>query len=212
VRADAEAHAVAGLLRAGIGTAIRERHHNGSILSPHAEEGLATYLNGPVAAQATAEIGSPKEVTFIFGHTHKPFVEQRTLPSFPSPVAVVNTGGWVVDAPQPNPLKGASLILIDDELNVASVRCYIEGPDASSYRLHIEPANATGPNKLADELRSTIDPDRDPWASLAQVVQKAVVVRGRQLAQRLQADATTLNRLNQDADAPPDPSTSPNQT
>jgi UDP-2,3-diacylglucosamine pyrophosphatase LpxH len=200
VRADAEAHAVAGLLRAGIGTAIRERHHGGAILSAHAEEGLTSYLSGPVATQTTAEIGNPGEMTFVFGHTHKPFIEERTMPGFSSPVAVVNTGGWVVDAPQVEPLKGASLVLIDDQLNVAAVRCYAEGPDASSYRVRVEPSHSTGTNPLADQLCTTIDPDREPWASLAQAIRTAVADRGRQLADRLQADASTLNRLNRAAD------------
>jgi UDP-2,3-diacylglucosamine pyrophosphatase LpxH len=204
VRADAEAHAVAALLQAGIGTAIRERHHGGAILSPRAEEGLASYLGGPVVTQATAEIGNPGGVTFVFGHTHKPFIEERTMAAFPSPVAVVNTGGWVVDAPQLNPLKGASLVLIDDQLNVASIRCYTEGPDASSYRVRVDPSNSTGTNELADQLRGAIDPDRDPWASLAQVTRAAVGDRGRQLADRLQADASTLNQLNRAADDPAD--------
>jgi UDP-2,3-diacylglucosamine pyrophosphatase LpxH len=209
VRVDAEAHAVAGLLRAGIGTAIRERHHTGSALSIHAQEGLASYLGGPVATQAVAEIGSPNEVTFVFGHTHKPFVEERTVPTLNAPVAVVNTGGWVVDAPQPNRLKGAAIILIDDELNVAAVRCYTEGPDASSYRVRIEPSRSSGPNTLVDQLRTSIDPDHEPWATLAQVIQKEVGVRGRQLADRLQADASTLNQLNRDTDTPPEPTVPP---
>ena len=140
---------------------------------------------GPVATQATAEIGNPGEVTFVFGHTHKPFVEERTMATFSSPVAVVNTGGWVVDAPQLSPLKGASLVLIDDQLNVASVRCYTEGPDASSYRVRVDPSNSTGANELADQLRAA---------------RTAVGDRGRQLADRLQADASTLNRLNRAAD------------
>jgi len=201
-RADVEAHAVAGLLRAGVGTALRERHRPGIILSPHAEEGLTAYLNGPVATQATAEIGRPRDVTFIFGHTHKPFVNQRTISAFSSPVSVVNTGGWVVDTPQLNPIKGASLILIDEQLNVAAVRCYTEGPDASSFRLQIEPSNPTGPNELVDELRASIDPDRDPWATLAKLTQAAVGDRGRQLADRLRADASTLNEVNQKVEPP----------
>ena len=139
VRADAEAHAVAGLLRACVGTAVRERHRPGVLLSPHAEDGLLTYLNGPVASQIGAEIGSPHDVTFVFGHTHKPFVERRDATTFASSIDVVNTGGWVVDTPQRNPLKGASLVLIDEQLNVASIRCYTESDDAPSYRLHRPP-------------------------------------------------------------------------
>jgi hypothetical protein len=193
-RADLEAHTVAGFLEAGVGKALRERHRPGVILSPHAEEGLVAYVNGPVAAQARAEIGGAHDMTFIFGHTHKPFVDVRTCSAFPSPVAVVNTGGWVVDTPQLNPIKGASLILIDEQLNVAAVRCYTEGPEASSFRLRIEPSNPTGRNELADELRATIDPGRDPWATLAELTQAAVGDRGRQLADRLHADASTLNQ------------------
>ena len=98
-RADVEAHAVAELLRAGIGTAVRERHCGGIILSPHAETGLVSYLDGPVVTQMAAEIGAPGDVTFVFGHTHKPFVDVRTTTAFPAPVSVVNTGGWVVDTP-----------------------------------------------------------------------------------------------------------------
>ena len=194
-RSDIEAHAVAGLLRACVGTAVRERHRPGITLSPHAEEGLLTYLNGAVATQMTAEIGHPDDVTFIFGHTHKPFIEERPVAAFPNPVKVLNTGGWVVDTPQLNPFKGASLILIDDQLNVAALRCYAEGPDASSYRLQIDPANASGPNELVDQLRTAIDPDTDPWATLARVIQSAVGDRGRQLADRLRSDATMLNQL-----------------
>jgi UDP-2,3-diacylglucosamine pyrophosphatase LpxH len=194
-QADVEAHAAACILRACIGTAIRERHRPGIALSPHAEEGLADYLSGPVAAQVTAEIGSPGETTFVFGHTHKPFVETRTMSAFASPVDVVNTGGWVVDTPEPNPLKGASLILIDEDLNVASLRCYTEGPDSSSYRVRIEAPSSSASNQLVDQLQQDIDPDAEPWTTLAQAVQAMVVDRGHQLADRLRADATALDKL-----------------
>ena len=200
-RSDVEAHTVAGMLRACVGTAVRERHRPGITLSPHAEEGLLTYLNGAVATQTAAEIGHPEDVTFVFGHTHKPFIESRTTTAFATPVQVVNTGGWVVDTPQCNPLKGASLILIDDQLNVASLCCYTEGDAPDSYRVRIDPVNATGPNDLVDELRATIDPDRDPWAQFAQAIQSAVGDRGRQLADRLRSDASTLNQLHGEVDA-----------
>ena len=96
----------------------------------------------------------------------------------------------MVDTPQRNPIKGASLILIDDQLNVATVCCYTEGADASTYRIRIEPANSSGPNDLVDKLRTTIDPDRDPWASLAQAIRTTVGDRGRQLDERLRSPRT----------------------
>ncbi len=198
LRGSIEASAIAGFLRAGIGTALRERHRPGVILSEHADEGLLAYLNGPAASQVAAEIGEPDDVTFVFGHTHKPFVDCRTAQAFSAPVAVVNTGGWVVDSPQLDPIKGASLVLIDDELNVACMRCYSEGGDPSSYRLRIDPANPNGSNRLVEELRSTVDPDRDPWSAMAQSIESAVGDRRLQLGDRLRADASTLTRLNQE--------------
>jgi hypothetical protein len=197
VQADAEAHAVAGLLRAGIGTAIRERHDPSSVLSPHAQSGLSSYLDGPVSLQASKEIGTLDELTFIFGHTHKPFVQTHATSVFGGPVVVANTGGWVVDTPNRNPIKGASIILIDDDLNVAAVRCYTEGPDASSYRVRIDPAGTSDSNPLVDELRSSIDPSRDPWATLAQVAETTVAQRGQQLDDRLHDETVTLNERNE---------------
>jgi UDP-2,3-diacylglucosamine pyrophosphatase LpxH len=197
--ADLEAHAVAGLLRAAVGGALRERHRPGVVLSPHAEEGLAAYLNGPVAAQVQSEIGTPDEVALIFGHTHKPFVDQRRVPAFARPVAVANTGGWVVDTPEPNPIKGAAVVLIDDALQVAAVRFYTEGSGSDPYAVTVEPVTGGTSNSLVDELRSTIDPRRDPWAAFAQATEAVVADRGRQLADRLKADAATLDRLNDEA-------------
>ena len=81
---------------------------------------------------------------------------------------------------------------------MACVRCYTEGTDPSSYRVRIEPSSAGVPNALADHLGSVIDPDAEPWATLAQATRTMVDDRGRQLAERLRADASTLNRLNQD--------------
>jgi hypothetical protein len=143
-------------------------------------------------------------VTFIFGHTHKPFVEQRTASAFPTPVNVINTGGWVVDTPERNPVKGAAMIVIDEQLNVAALRCYTEGPDAASYRVRIDPAGASGSNDLVDELRASIDPDRDPWAQLAHLTQTVVADRGRQLVDRQNSDTSMLNELNLKAEADED--------
>jgi hypothetical protein len=184
-----------------------ERGTPGVALSDRSRQGLRRYLEGPVYNQLVDDLGAvPPETGFVFGHTHKPFVETRACPAFPNPVAVVNTGGWVVDTPTLNPVKGASLVLIDEQLNVAALRCYTEGPDATSYRLRVEPAGGgDGSNDLVDELRAAISPDRDPWARLAQLTQSAVADRGRQLIDRQDSDASMLNELNLQAEAEHDP-------
>ena len=51
------------------------------------------------------EVGD--DVGFIFGHTHKPFVLDRQLAGYPSPVRISNTGGWVVDTSTPAPPRAA---------------------------------------------------------------------------------------------------------
>jgi hypothetical protein len=101
----------------------------------------------------------------------------------------------VVDTPEPNPIKGASLVLIDEDLNVASLCCYTEGPDPTSYRVRVEAPGAEASNDLVDQLRQDIDPAAEPWASLAQSVKATVDDRGRQLADRLRADASALDQL-----------------
>src|SRR5205807_8784895 len=51
------------------------------------------------------------------------------------PLWIYNTGGWVVDSLKPAPLQGGAVILIDEALNVASLRVYNQAADASSYRV-----------------------------------------------------------------------------
>ena len=84
-----------------------ERHHPGAALSPGADAGLEMYLAGPVAHELRRAFKtSLPDTTFVFGHTHKPFVGTRGIAGYARPIAVVNTGGWVVDHPEAEPLKG----------------------------------------------------------------------------------------------------------
>ncbi|MBA3606301.1 MAG: hypothetical protein H0W46_10105, partial [Acidimicrobiia bacterium] len=99
------------------------------------EAGLVAYLAGPVGQGLREEVGHvPAQTTFVFGHTHKPFVSTRAASGFVRPVAVVNTGGWVVDHPDPEPLKGATIVLVDEELASSPWRCTASAPTAQSIR------------------------------------------------------------------------------
>jgi hypothetical protein len=80
---------------------------------------------------ACGAIGSPNtgdpgayDLSFVFGHTHKPFQDQLDIAGQVRPVAIYNTGGWVMDQPTMTPAQGAAAIFIDDELNVASLRFF----------------------------------------------------------------------------------------
>ena len=59
-----------------------ERTQTDQFLSQDAEQGLLDYVNGPLHIQIDEECTDrhlyfPQEVTFVFGHTHKPFEEIR---------------------------------------------------------------------------------------------------------------------------------------
>ena len=82
------------------------------------------------------------DTTFVFGHTHKPFVGTRGVAGYARPIAVVNTGGWVVDHPEAEPLKGASVVLVDDEANVVSLQLYRQRSDGAADPPAVVPADA----------------------------------------------------------------------
>ena len=158
--------------------------------------GLLGYLDGPVAAQLADEAGAPADVTFVFGHTHKPFSDVRVPPVSAAPVTIVNTGGWVVDSPEPEPVKGAVVVLIDEDLNVASLHCYaqhVEGAHAD-VAVRVEGVAGVPDNPLVQEMRQRIDPDRDPWRALAEATAATVRERRRQLELRLADERAELAR------------------
>ena len=197
-----EGLAVARLLRSisEVGM-VRERHRPGEVLSRHAEQGLDAYLAGPVAAQLRTEVGVPDRTTFVFGHTHKPFVGDRDIGGLRGPVAVANSGGWVVDTPEPDPVKGGALVIIDEDLNIAVLTCYRQGPGPDSYRITVASGDADAGNPLVDELGAAIDPSRDPWRALSEALQSTVAVRCAQLRERLDAAVGSLEPARRPANA-----------
>jgi hypothetical protein len=57
-----------------------------------------------------------------------------------SPVHVYNSGGWVVDTEDVEPLHGGAVLLVDSELNTVSVRMYNEASHVSKYKVTAEAA------------------------------------------------------------------------
>lgn len=96
-------------------------------------------------------------MTFLFGHTHKPF-ELRVggYAGFDNPIDVYNTGGWVVDTLKPDTRAGAAAVLIDEELNVASLRLYNQRTFGSS-QVAVRVASDSSDNPLAERLGSIED-------------------------------------------------------
>ncbi len=180
------------VLGAAMKKSFRRERHVPEVLSPTAQTGLGDFLSGPLARQLSEEVGSPRQVTFLFGHTHKPFSSVSEVPGLPAALSVVNTGGWVVDTPEPEPNKGAAVVLVDDNLDVAVLRCYTQGPERTA-NVRIEAPAGQEQNPLVDALVNRIDPTRDPWLSLADAAAVTESDRRAQLGVRLRQRAAELD-------------------
>ena len=74
------------VLRHTVGTlARREVHATGTALSGDARAGLKRYLETHLVTELKRgnDQNVPPEVTFVFGHTHKPFENQDHFRGFP---------------------------------------------------------------------------------------------------------------------------------
>lgn len=170
-----------------------ERHRSPSELSVDAERGLRDYLSTAVRQQLVSEVGHvPKDTTFVFGHTHKPFVRTVASMAYPQLVPVYNTGGWVVDGAEPEAIKGASIVVVDDARNVAAIELYRQRATPGEYEVVVRAATT---NPLADWLGELVDPGRDPWRSLSEAAAEAVAQRNRAFTARVQWDVDYVRGL-----------------
>jgi hypothetical protein len=161
--------------------AARERKIPTSALSADAQTGLMAYLSGPIIKQLAGEANTdgklPEQVKFIFGHTHKPFVGTRDVPGLANPVRIFNTGGFVVDTLVFEPLHGANLILIDEDLEVACVRLYNQAGEDGAYQVKLDDGLPAEQGPFYQRLSTLIDPKADPWKSFSTAAAGLVVER-----------------------------------
>lgn len=170
--------------------ADRERSRtNGQPLSADGEKGLTKYLSGPVLAQWRHEIeGDPERVSFIFGHTHKPYEKRYRVEGYPqNRVDVYNTGGWVVENTTAEPLHGAAAVLLDDDLNTTSLRLYNETEYPQRYQVRVQDADgdSAAPNPLTRRVRSLLDQTAAFWDEFARVMAAEVEKHRRYLHYRI---------------------------
>ncbi|MFZ0668573.1 MAG: metallophosphoesterase [Acidimicrobiales bacterium] len=153
-----------------------ERHNPTSPLSANAQKGLQAYLEGPLFAQVSHELGRVPETTLVFGHTHKPFETTKQAAGFNGEVNLANTGGWVIDTVETNPLQGAAAVVVDEDLQVASVRLYDQQDQASEYKVRVAPVTAAD-SQLIKRLSGIVQPDKGSWQALSEAVSVAVPER-----------------------------------
>ena len=153
-----------------------ERSRSGAVLSKDATAGLKAYVEKLLRRQFEAEGAKPPaRLGFVFGHTHKPFARKLEFEGFAGPCPVYNTGGWVVDAPEPAPQRGAAIALLDADLNVVNLKLYSEGCTIAS----VEQAATTDASKLYEELAKCVADDTPPWSTFAEAAKKELAARMR---------------------------------
>lgn len=166
-----------------------ERNRLQVVLSERTLAGIKSYLFGPAIRQFEEEVGPlPSRMTFLFGHTHKPFERVLDGPGSARAVEVFNSGGWVIDTLSPDPAFGGSLLLISDELDVACIRVFNDGT-GHDYRASVRTPESVGPpSAFATRIQSLIDASRateaDPWTVLGATVKAEVEVRRSRILQR----------------------------
>ena len=150
-------------------------------LTAAGQTGLRNYLEGPVRGQLQQQLEQvPEEVTFVYGHTHKPFVDRWTLPGFPAPVYIANTGGWVVDTATPAPVQAGVAVLVNEDLDAASLQFYRQSPGSAPVPVQLLPPPAgSQPSAWHSELASRIDPAAAPWATVSESAANLVAQRNR---------------------------------
>jgi hypothetical protein len=178
----AERWALNAILRREVNHVARSERGTPTVaLTAKGQAGLRGYLEGPVRGQVRREWGEvPPEVTFVYGHTHKPFTDRWSVAGFPAPVRIFNTGGWVVDTAEPAPVQAGVAVLVNDDLDAASLQFYRQrtGPAPVPVQL-LAPPEGEQPSDWDRELASRIDPAAEPWATLARSAAEAEAQRHR---------------------------------
>lgn len=150
-----------------------ERTQTDDFLTDDAKRGLQAYVEGPMLKQIQTERNNnvPPNCAVVFGHTHKPFQMQSRYDGYEPGMNVYNTGGWVVDSEKRHPLVGGAAILVDENLNLTSLRMYNELEDAAAYAVKVETATAANDakNHFHDRIVELVDASADPWKTFSSV-------------------------------------------
>lgn len=183
------------LLDVTIGRAAEsERDADLQVISADGLQQLGAYLAGPLKRQldealralsptAAQRLGA---TSFVYGHTHKPWQRELAVPGYPMPVAVYNTGGWVIDQPTMGSTQGAAAVLIDEALNVASLRLFNDPVNGSVQPVHAADAASVRPrpNPLRDALAAAIEGQRSVWGVFSDAACTAAELQAQRLLDR----------------------------
>ncbi len=161
-----------------------ERSKRQVVESPELRSGIETYLFGPAYKQMRDELGHvPEDLTFVFGHTHKPFEDVFDDPSGNGQVKVFNTGGWPIDSIEPSNAMGASMLFLNERLDVACLRIFNDGEEGGEVTLEVRgPKGAGDGDEFCASLEECVTGTAgEPWQELEARIHKAIARRRRDL-------------------------------
>lgn len=166
----------------------REKTATHSVLSEDAEKNLRIYIEGPLLQQIRAECHDqvPEQVSFVFGHTHKPFQKAWNFRGYANTMPLYNTGGWVVDTVSREPAHGGAIVLVDEELNLTSLQMYNESEDLRPVNVLRSPLNGQKKDLFHERISRFVDKQETPFGEFAERIHAAIQVRARGLEARLE--------------------------
>jgi hypothetical protein len=158
-------------------------------LDPKSRELLKYYIETPLRSQilvsprpgglpAPAKQSMPDEVAFLFGHTHKPFQTTCTYEKYNSPVAIHNTGGWIVEKTDYDEDYGGAIVFADADLNTAQVEFYHEAREGASSA-SVAPGLTATDDSLVTYLQGRVTANPGTWAAFTDAVAKDLPDRRR---------------------------------
>ncbi len=164
-----------------------ERNRPEQTLSTDALQGLHSYVEGPLLAEILLENGQniPTDITFLFGHTHKPFQQEMSFSGYPAPINVYNSGGWVVDKVQPLPIYGAAALLLDETLQTLSLRMYNQASNVADYAVRVEESVSAEHSPFYNRISGLVKQSSDPWKTFSAMVAEAVRVHAQVLQTKI---------------------------
>jgi len=190
---EVEAKVILWLLKKVFNKSLFEKHRVEKPESAELKSGIENYLDNSIRQQFDDENRSSaaEDLTFVFGHTHKPYTSLHDSKKFSSKVKLHNSGGWVVDTAAMEKVHGASLVLLDSELNAVSLCMYKESKGAYAVSLEEPLRNNESASTLYKELSQCVVATREPWSRFSDEVAKAIKIRRKNFIERLHISKKT---------------------
>ena len=166
-----------------------ERSSKGIPLGEKAVKGMVLYLLAVRNQIIDERKGAlPSELSFVLGHTHKPFLQEFSIEGFRKPVAVYNTGGWVVDKVKCDEVFGGAILLMDENLDACFLEMYREYDGIESHPVSVRHLNeGTTQSPFYKRIMSLVHPDNSPWSDFSNIAHRDVKSKAKMLELRIKS-------------------------